>query len=192
MKLLPLALAALSAAAIASATPALAQSAGNGMNGMNNKTDYDTQQPQTTGQQSGEYNGDRDWRDHGQQWGGGQGWGPHHGWNPHAHWMMGGHPGRVGQARGMRPWSNAGGARFHFQHGDSRIDIRCPAQQDLGECVDAAEKLLDKLAAMKQDAGTPPAPPNHPALPAPPSQSPGGDNGSGGNAPSGVPDSQAQ
>ena len=40
-------------------------------------------------------------------------------------------------------------AQFHFSRGDSRVDIRCAADEPTKACVDAAGALLDKLAAQR-------------------------------------------
>ena len=41
-----------------------------------------------------------------------------------------------------------GGARFHMRKGDSEIDVRCPADVRMNECVEAISKMLDRLGAM--------------------------------------------
>ncbi len=38
-----------------------------------------------------------------------------------------------------------GGARFQFSKGDAHIDIRCPQNETLQNCVDAASLLIDKV-----------------------------------------------
>jgi hypothetical protein len=58
------------------------------------------------------------------------------------------HPTRMGP--GMMA---LGGARFHMRKGDSEIDVRCPADVRMNECVDAISKMLDRLGAM--GAGAP-------------------------------------
>jgi hypothetical protein len=47
-----------------------------------------------------------------------------------------------------------GGARFQFSRGDARIDIRCPQNESLQDCVDAAGRLLDKVHTL--ETGTAP------------------------------------
>jgi hypothetical protein len=47
----------------------------------------------------------------------------------------------------------AGGARFHFARGNARIDVRCPADEDVRVCVQAAGKLLDKIAELRGGRG---------------------------------------
>lgn len=100
---------------------------------------------------------DREW--YGQPgWQGGYGWmgpwmtGPQHGW------MMGrGHDwqGRHGWRRGHR---GPRGARFTFTRGNARVDIQCPVNQSLKECVDAASTLIDKVGDMGPSAGQPQSP----------------------------------
>jgi hypothetical protein len=152
MRILSLALAAVSAAAICSASPAMAQSATNDTNGT---VGYNAQAQ--TGEQSGD--SDHDWQDRRgadrrdrDQCGDGCGW-------RHEHWMrwhqpgrMMGGPGRMMGGRGMRAWSPPRGAHFLFEHGKSRVDIQCPAREDLGACVDAANKILNRLVALKRAA----------------------------------------
>jgi hypothetical protein len=115
---------------------------------------------------------DRDWgsdhEDHGMR--GGQG--DHEGmWRRH-------HMGMMGRRMGMMGMMGARerGARFHFKRGDATIDIRCPADQDVGACVNAASKLIDKIATMGGEH-----PPGPHANPPPPNSAPppGGTNGNG-------------
>jgi len=63
--------------------------------------------------------------------------------------------GRQGGPGGMRPdmmmrpgMMALGGARFHMRKGDSEIDVRCPADVRMNECVEAISKMLDRLGAM--------------------------------------------
>ena len=46
-----------------------------------------------------------------------------------------------------------GGARFHMRKGDAEIDVRCPADVRMGDCVEAIGKMIDRLGAM--GAGAP-------------------------------------
>ncbi len=89
---------------------------------------------------------DRDW--YGRPGGYGYGWmGP---WmmGPHAGWMMGRRPGWMGH-HGWRRWHRPPrGARFTFTRGNARVDIQCPANQSLKDCVDAASTLIDKVRSM--------------------------------------------
>lgn len=39
------------------------------------------------------------------------------------------------------------GARLRLKRGDSSIDIRCPARENIATCVDAVGKLMDRLQA---------------------------------------------
>ena len=60
-----------------------------------------------------------------------------------------GRQGAQGAPGGMRPGMMAlGGARFHMRKGDSEIDVRCPADVRMNECVEAISKMLDRLGAM--------------------------------------------
>ena len=42
-----------------------------------------------------------------------------------------------------------GGARFQFSRGDARIDIRCPQNEALQDCVQAASQLIDKVHSLE-------------------------------------------
>ncbi len=42
-----------------------------------------------------------------------------------------------------------GGARFEFSKGDAHIDIRCPQNEALQNCVDAASRLIDKVHSLE-------------------------------------------
>jgi hypothetical protein len=44
-----------------------------------------------------------------------------------------------------------GGAHFHFARGKARIDIQCPAEDNLQACVHAATQLIDKLAELRRN-----------------------------------------
>ncbi len=54
----------------------------------------------------------------------------------HAHMMRAHHDAR------------AGSAHLQLKRGDSSIDIRCPARENIGACVDAVSKLMDRLQNM--------------------------------------------
>ena len=41
-----------------------------------------------------------------------------------------------------------GGARFQFSRGDAHIDIRCPQNESLQNCVQAASQLIDKVHSL--------------------------------------------
>ena len=60
-----------------------------------------------------------------------------------------GRQGAQGAPGGMRPGMMAlGGARFHMRKGDAEIDVRCPADVRMGDCVEAISKMIDRLGAM--------------------------------------------
>jgi hypothetical protein len=44
--------------------------------------------------------------------------------------------------------SRGGGARFQFSRGDAHIDIRCPQNESLQNCVRAASQLIDKVHSL--------------------------------------------
>jgi hypothetical protein len=57
--------------------------------------------------------------------------------------------------RGRDRWRNTGsmvgigsGARFQFSRGDAHIDIRCPQNESLQNCVQAASQLIDKVQSL--------------------------------------------
>ena len=58
---------------------------------------------------------------------------------------------RLGWGRGM---GRCDGVQFHFARGNERIDIQCPADQNMESCVRAASQLIDKVmnSANKSDA----------------------------------------
>ena len=61
--------------------------------------------------------------------------------------------GGMGQGRGgsammmmhKHMMDHAGGARFHLRRGDSEINVRCPADTQLNDCIDAIGRVLDRL-----------------------------------------------
>jgi hypothetical protein len=61
--------------------------------------------------------------------------------NWHRHGME-----RIWQHHGFRHQNEA--ARFRLRRGDSMIDIRCPVNETLQVCVNAASQLLDKVGQM--------------------------------------------
>jgi hypothetical protein len=157
MKILSLVLAAAFAAMIGS-SPLLAQSAGTSSG---NAPQSSAQMNAPTHPSQNQWARDRDW--YRQQGGYGYGWmgpgmmGPHHGW------MMGQRPGWMGPHAGWRRGQRQPrGARFIFTRGNSRVDIQCPANQNLKECVDAASTLIDKVRSM----GPSDSPPGQPKPPA--------------------------
>jgi hypothetical protein len=44
--------------------------------------------------------------------------------------------------------SRRGGARFQFSRGDAHIDIRCPENESLQNCIQAASQLIDKVHSL--------------------------------------------
>lgn len=71
------------------------------------------------------------------------------------------HGGRLGEGGGMEMrrglmerhhqmmmGAMSGGARFRFTRGDARIDVQCPAQENMRVCVAAATELLDKIVSL--------------------------------------------
>ena len=59
-----------------------------------------------------------------------------------------------------------GGARFHFSRGDAQIDIRCPQNETLQNCVQAASQLIDKVHGLtpgpsESRQGPTPSPDSH-------------------------------
>ncbi len=68
--------------------------------------------------------------------------------------------------RDMGPMMRRGGARFQFSRGDARIDIRCPQNETLQSCVQAASQLIDKVHSLTLGPsegvqGPKPSPDNH-------------------------------
>lgn len=45
-----------------------------------------------------------------------------------------------------------GGARFHMRRGDAEIDVRCPADVRMSDCVEAIGKMIDRLGALGSGA----------------------------------------
>ncbi len=156
MKIVPLALAAAVAVALGSAS-VLAQSPNNDEAGA---PQSGSQMNAPTHPGPNEWARDRDWnmRPGWQQ--GGYGWmGPWMMGGDRAGWMMDHHPGWMGRRNNWRRWHrHPRGAHFSFRRGDARIDIRCPANQSLKDCVDAASTLIDKVGSMRPRASAPPAP----------------------------------
>ena len=97
---------------------------------------------------------------------------------PHAGGMMGPRAGWMGRHAGWRHHHRPRGARFTFTRGNARVDIQCPANQSLKDCVDAAGTLIDKVMRMN-----PPPPPPGAAKPPAPNGAKDGSAGPGGKAP---------
>lgn len=71
-------------------------------------------------------------RDHDQRWRPDRGWGGHrfrH--EAREEWLM-----------------HAGGAHFRMRRGNAVIDIQCPRDESVDNCVNAAGRLIDKVASM--------------------------------------------
>ncbi len=142
MKILSLAPAMALAAIVCSAQPTLAQPYDQSGSSAGSQAQSDMNGPD---QQNRDWDRDRDrqrqpnWRHQLGEQGGGM--------RPHAGWM--GH-----QAWG-RGAMHDGGAHFRFTRGNARIDIKCPANEDVEHCVKAAGELVDKVMSMKENAGTP-------------------------------------
>ncbi len=62
--------------------------------------------------------------------------------------MMSDRSRRMGLMNGMMTFRR-GGARFQFSKGDAHIDIRCPQNETLQNCVDAASRLIDKVHSLE-------------------------------------------
>jgi len=90
------------------------------------------------GPRSGRMNRDDDDDDSGQGGDGGRMGGP-------LVWRHGGRPSMMA----------SGGARFHMRKGDAGIDVSCPSDVRLAECVDAIGRVLDRLGAMGAGSGGP-------------------------------------
>ena len=59
-----------------------------------------------------------------------------------------------------------GGAWFQFSRGDTQIDIRCPQNESMQNCVQAASQLIDKLHSLtpgpsESTQGPTPSPDSH-------------------------------
>ncbi len=123
------------------------------------------------------------------EWGPQSGYGRQGPWmmNPHARWMMGGGPGwmmgrgggmmgRMGNMRGAMGHRQGAerGAHFRFVRGDDRIDIQCPANRSMEDCVDAAGTLIDKLAKLHRQGPPPPPKPHGPGMRGPGMHGPDG------------------
>lgn len=136
-------------AAVIGTSPSLAQPTG--MSSGNTPPGPQMNAPTHPG--PGQWARDRDWNRPGWQGGGyGYGW-----MAPHAGWMMGHHwPGRRGHHGGWQRGPR--GARFTFTRGNARVDIQCPANQSLKECIDAASTLMDKVRGMGRPTSGQPKP----------------------------------
>jgi hypothetical protein len=126
MKIIALASALAFAAILGWAQPTLAQPAGQPSDSAGTQTQPDATTP------TEQPNWHQRWRDQGGAM------------NPHAGWM------------GRRAWGSGvgGGAHFRFTRGDARIDIQCPANEDVEHCVKAAGELVDKVMRTKETANS--------------------------------------
>jgi hypothetical protein len=161
MKIVPVILATAVAAVIGS-SPLLAPSA-DAQSSSTSQSDSQMNAPTHPG--ANQWARDRDWypRPGWQQGGPAYGWmGP---WmmGPHARWMMGGGPGWMGRRAGWHRRARPRGAHFSFSRGNAHINIQCPANESVKDCVDAASTLIDKVRSM---GAPPPAPPASPKPPA--------------------------
>ena len=137
MKIISLAPAMVLAAIVGSAQPTLAQPNDQSGSSAGNQAQSDVNG-------SDQQNRDQDrqrqpnWR---HQWGEhGGGMGPRAGWMGHQAWGRGA--------------MHDGGAHFRFTRGNARIDIQCPANEDVEHCVKAAGELIGKVMSAKENAGT--------------------------------------
>ena len=173
MKIVSLVLATAFAAVLASA-PLHAQSAGD-QSGNAPTSGPEMNAPTHPG--ASQWDRDRDWyrRPGGYGYGNMGPWmmGPRAGWmmGPGAHWMR--------RHAGWRHHHRPRGARFTFTRGNARVDIQCPADQSLKDCVDAASTLIDKVMRMNP----PPPRPGAPKSPPPPNGAQDGGAAPGGKAP---------
>ena len=54
----------------------------------------------------------------------------------------------------MKGMAGSGGARFFMRKGDAAIDVRCPPDVRLDECVGAIGRVLDRLNATSAASGS--------------------------------------
>jgi hypothetical protein len=140
MKIILLAPAMALAAIVGSAQPTLAQRYDQSGSSAGSQAQSNTNGPD----QNRGWDRDQDrqrqpnWR---HQWGEqGGGMGPHAGWMGHQAWGRGA--------------MHDGGAHFRFTRGNARIDIKCPANEDVEHCVKAVGELIGKVMSMKDNAAT--------------------------------------
>jgi hypothetical protein len=141
MKIISLAPAMALAAIVGSAQPTLAQpnDQPGGSAGNQAQSDMNGPDQQNRGSDRDQDRQPSNWEHHRGDRGGGMG--------PHAGWM-----GSQAWGRGAR---HDGGAHFRFTRGNTRIDIQCPANEDVEHCVKAAGELIGKVMSTKENAGTP-------------------------------------
>lgn len=86
----------------------------------------------------------------------GPGMGPHSGWEASGGGPMGDRMERMMMWHAMHAKE---GASFKLERGDNKIEVRCPANQPMKDCVAAAGTLLDKVASMHAGNASSPAKP---------------------------------
>jgi hypothetical protein len=63
-------------------------------------------------------------------------------------------PGMFRQGMGPAMMSHAfSGTRIHLRRGESAVNMRCPPDVRLNECIDAVGRLLDRLSTMGSATG---------------------------------------
>ena len=137
MNIASLALATALAAMVGSAQPTLAQPYDESGGRYENQSQHAPRMHQQQQDQSSDH--DRDWQSR-------------PGWRHRS----GAEGGSMGQALrwGRRGIGRRDGFQFHFARGNERIDIQCPADQNVESCVSAASQLIDKVVSLanKSDA----------------------------------------
>jgi hypothetical protein len=63
--------------------------------------------------------------------------------------------GRTGQWHRHMMMGRNQGASFAFGNGNARMRIRCPANEPLQNCINAATQLLDKISSLKNRVENP-------------------------------------
>ena len=136
MKIVSLALATALAAMVGSAQPTLAQPYNKSGGSDENQSQPGPRMDQQQQDQSSDR--DRDWKSH-----------------PGSRHRSGTEGGSMSQGLGWgrRGMGRCDGVQFHFARGNERIDIQCPADQNVQTCVSVASQLIDKVmsSANKSD-----------------------------------------
>ena len=143
MKIVPLALATALAAVVGSAQPTLAQPYEQSGGGAGNQSQSDMNAPD---QQNHSWDRDQDWHSRSNR--------RHHSREEGSMGPGGMHPGWMGAQAWGRGGERNGGAHFRFTRGNARIDIMCPANENVEQCVKATGELIDKVMSMKDNAET--------------------------------------
>jgi len=60
--------------------------------------------------------------------------------------------GRMWHHRMMMGMMRPQGARFSFSSGDARMNVLCPSNESLQDCVQAAGQLLDKVSRLRNNS----------------------------------------